>query len=195
MPGKYVSLEDTIRSFALILDGEYDHLPEQAFLYCGAVEDVVEKARAMGAGLTMADAEKRALRLEISAMDRDTLVLDAAEVAAPGAAGRFVVLPGHAPMLASLVAGVVRVRTAAGDHRLFAVNGGVVHVLEGGVLLPHPHRGGGPRNRPAPRARGAAPREARLAERAGGTDIPRAEAARARARARIGAAARPSAGA
>ncbi|HRZ82224.1 MAG TPA: F0F1 ATP synthase subunit beta [Candidatus Hydrogenedentes bacterium] len=50
MPGKYVSLEDTIRSFALILDGEYDHLPEQAFLYCGAVEDVVEKARAMGAG-------------------------------------------------------------------------------------------------------------------------------------------------
>jgi len=145
--------------------------------------------------MTMADAEKRALRLEISAMDRDTLVLDAAEVAAPGAAGRFVVLPGHAPMLASLAAGVVRVRTAAGDTRLFAVNGGVVHVLEGGVLLLTRTVEEAPEI-DLPRAREALRRaEARLAERADGTDIPRAEAARARARARIGAAARPSAGA
>jgi len=47
-PGKYVSLEDTIRSFAQILAGECDHLPEGAFLYCGAVEEVFEKAKAMG---------------------------------------------------------------------------------------------------------------------------------------------------
>jgi F-type H+-transporting ATPase subunit beta len=48
-PGKYVSLEDNVRSFAEILAGKYDHLPEQAFYMVGAVEEVVEKAHAMGA--------------------------------------------------------------------------------------------------------------------------------------------------
>ena len=143
----------------------------------------------------MADAEKRALRLEISAMDRDTLVLDAAEVAAPGAAGRFVVLPGHAPMLSALAAGVVRVRTTAGEPRVFAVNGGVVHVLEGGMLLLTRTVEEAPEI-DLDRAREALRRaEARLAAPAEGTDLPRAQAARARARARIEAAAHPPAGA
>lgn len=44
-PGKYVSLKDSIRGFKGILDGDYDDLPEQAFLYCGAIEDAVEKAK------------------------------------------------------------------------------------------------------------------------------------------------------
>jgi len=48
MAGKYVAIEDTIRSFTQLLAGDYDHLPEQAFLYCGAIEDAVEKAKAMG---------------------------------------------------------------------------------------------------------------------------------------------------
>jgi F-type H+/Na+-transporting ATPase subunit beta len=47
IPGKFVQLEDTIRSFEGIVNGEYDHLPEQAFLMCGAVEDAVENARRM----------------------------------------------------------------------------------------------------------------------------------------------------
>ena len=41
-PGKYVKLEDTIRSFKTILDGECDHIPEQCFVYKGAIEDVYE---------------------------------------------------------------------------------------------------------------------------------------------------------
>ncbi|MBN2311774.1 MAG: F0F1 ATP synthase subunit beta [Candidatus Hydrogenedentes bacterium] len=49
MPGKYVSLADTIRSFQEILAGEHDTVPESAFMYCGAIEDVVEKAKTMGA--------------------------------------------------------------------------------------------------------------------------------------------------
>jgi len=44
MKGQYVKVEDTIRSFAELLDGKYDHLPESAFLYCGAIEDAVAKA-------------------------------------------------------------------------------------------------------------------------------------------------------
>ena len=46
-PGKYVKLEDTIKAFKGILDGEYDDLPEAAFLYVGTIEEAVEKAKKM----------------------------------------------------------------------------------------------------------------------------------------------------
>jgi F-type H+-transporting ATPase subunit beta len=45
--GKYVKLEDTIRSFREILDGKHDDLPEQAFMYVGTIEEAVEKAKKM----------------------------------------------------------------------------------------------------------------------------------------------------
>lgn len=48
-PGKYVKLEDTIRSFKEILDGKHDELPEQAFMYVGVIEEAVEKAKKMNA--------------------------------------------------------------------------------------------------------------------------------------------------
>jgi F-type H+-transporting ATPase subunit beta len=44
VPGKYVHIQDTVRSFGEILDGKHDELPEQAFLMVGAIEDVIEKA-------------------------------------------------------------------------------------------------------------------------------------------------------
>ncbi|HEY5851137.1 MAG TPA: F0F1 ATP synthase subunit beta, partial [Lysobacter sp.] len=44
-PGKYVSLKDTIRGFKGIVEGEYDHLPEQAFYMVGSIEEAVEKAK------------------------------------------------------------------------------------------------------------------------------------------------------
>ncbi|WP_018868907.1 MULTISPECIES: F0F1 ATP synthase subunit beta [unclassified Thioalkalivibrio] len=47
-PGKYVSLKDTIRAFQAIVDGEYDHLPEQAFYMVGTIEEAVEKADKLG---------------------------------------------------------------------------------------------------------------------------------------------------
>jgi F-type H+-transporting ATPase subunit beta len=43
--GVYVSREDTVRSFKAILDGEYDHLPEQAFYMVGTIESAAEKAK------------------------------------------------------------------------------------------------------------------------------------------------------
>ena len=46
-PGKYVKVDDTIRGFKMILDGELDHLPEGAFLYKGAIEEVIEAGEAM----------------------------------------------------------------------------------------------------------------------------------------------------
>lgn len=44
-PGLHVSLNDTLRSFKGLLAGEYDNIPEQAFLYCGSIEDVLENAK------------------------------------------------------------------------------------------------------------------------------------------------------
>ena len=45
MQGKYVPLADTIRSFKEILEGKHDNLPESAFLFAGAIEDVIERAK------------------------------------------------------------------------------------------------------------------------------------------------------
>ena len=47
--GKYVKIEDTVRSIKEILDGKHDHLPEQAFYMVGGIEEVVEKAKEMEA--------------------------------------------------------------------------------------------------------------------------------------------------
>ena len=44
-PGKYVSLKDTVAGFKAIVEGEYDHLPEQAFYMVGPIEEAVEKAK------------------------------------------------------------------------------------------------------------------------------------------------------
>jgi F-type H+-transporting ATPase subunit beta len=49
IPGRYVKIEDTIRGFKGILDGEYDSLPENAFLMVGTIEEAVEKAKQLQA--------------------------------------------------------------------------------------------------------------------------------------------------
>ncbi|MDD2699661.1 MAG: F0F1 ATP synthase subunit beta [Sideroxydans sp.] len=46
-PGKYVALKDTIKGFKGIVEGEYDHLPEQAFYMVGSIEEAVEKAKTL----------------------------------------------------------------------------------------------------------------------------------------------------
>ena len=45
--GKYVKLEETISSFERVVQGEFDHLPEQAFFMAGGIDDVVENAKKM----------------------------------------------------------------------------------------------------------------------------------------------------
>lgn len=48
-PGRYVSIEDTVDAFDKLVSGELDDLPEQAFLYCGGLDDVYEKAKKLQA--------------------------------------------------------------------------------------------------------------------------------------------------
>ena len=43
--GKFVQLEDTVKSFKAVVDGEYDHLPEAAFYMVGGIEEAIEKAK------------------------------------------------------------------------------------------------------------------------------------------------------
>jgi len=46
-PGKYVPVKETVRSFRELVEGKYDHLPEQAFLMVGAIEEAVAKAETL----------------------------------------------------------------------------------------------------------------------------------------------------
>jgi F-type H+/Na+-transporting ATPase subunit beta len=48
-PGRYVTIEETVKAFKEIVDGNLDDIPEQAFLYCGGLEDVHEKAKKLQA--------------------------------------------------------------------------------------------------------------------------------------------------
>ncbi len=50
IPGKYVPLEKTIDSFEAVVNGDYDHLPEQAFYMVGDIEEAVEQARRIESG-------------------------------------------------------------------------------------------------------------------------------------------------
>ncbi len=47
IPGKYVRLEDTIKSFKEIVDGKHDDLPQQAFNMVGTIEEAIEKGKTL----------------------------------------------------------------------------------------------------------------------------------------------------
>src|SRR5688572_7713011 len=47
IPGKFVQVEDTVASFKAVVEGEYDHLPEQAFYMVGGIEEAIAKAQKM----------------------------------------------------------------------------------------------------------------------------------------------------
>ena len=47
LPGRYVSMEDTISGFEAILNGDCDELPENAFMYVGTIDEANDKAKTM----------------------------------------------------------------------------------------------------------------------------------------------------
>ena len=49
IPGRLVRLQDTVKSFKDVLEGKYDHLPENAFYMVGGIEDVIAKADKLAA--------------------------------------------------------------------------------------------------------------------------------------------------
>jgi F-type H+-transporting ATPase subunit beta len=57
MKGRYVELADTIKGFKGIVEGQYDHLPEQAFYMVGTIEEAEEKAKKMSENVRVKKAE------------------------------------------------------------------------------------------------------------------------------------------
>ena len=106
-PGVLVSLEDTIRSFKALVDGEYDHLPEPAFYNVGTIEDAVAQGRAAGRGSLRTMADK--LHFSLVSPERELFSGEVDQVDAPGSEGDFGVLAGHAPFMTALKEGPVRV--------------------------------------------------------------------------------------
>ncbi len=78
---------------------------------------------------------QKPITVEICAIDRASYRLEAHEVLLPGELGLFAVLPGHAPLVATLDIGTVRVRLTSGETKLFAINGGLVRVFQDEVLV------------------------------------------------------------
>ena len=48
IPGRYVKLADTIKGFKMILDGNLDYLPEQAFYMVGTIEEAIQQGKTLG---------------------------------------------------------------------------------------------------------------------------------------------------
>lgn len=83
----------------------------------------------------MNDLTRTTLDLEVCAVDRAPVKLEATTVTFPGEAGEFEVLPGHAPLVAKLDIGVMSASVAGGQTRRFAVHGGLVRILENHALV------------------------------------------------------------
>jgi len=72
--------------------------------------------------------------LEILTPDKKIFSGEASSVSVPGTEGRFQVLNNHAPIIATIQKGQVKVKTTEGEQ-LFEVNGGVIEVLKNKVVL------------------------------------------------------------
>ena len=100
-PGKYVPIKDTVASFKEILEGKTDTLPEQAFFLAGTIDDVRENAAKLESDMP--------LHLEIVTPERLVYSDDVDRVQVPGSEGELGILPHHAPLVATLGAGELRI--------------------------------------------------------------------------------------
>ena len=123
-PGKYVKLEDTIRSFREIIDGQHDELPESAFYMVGTIEDAVEGAggRSRRGVRDMASHPK----FDVSLVTPDGAAFDgeAEMVIVPGA-GRSA-CSRHAPLVATLKSGSTRIHLSPNEVLEFATGPGLL---------------------------------------------------------------------
>lgn len=132
-------------------------------------------------------ADRDRLSLEVITPERVVLTATAASVVVPGALGYLGILPGHAPLVTSLVPGVVTYREEGEEKRL-AVSGGFLEVVDDRVIL-LADTAEKAEEIDVERARRAKERaERRLKERPPGVDVARAEIALRRAIARLKAA-------
>ena len=137
--GEITTLDDTIRSFEEICDGKWDHLPEQAFMYVGPIEQAEGTSQEDG-GQCLTDSRLRgiqpmsALHCVVVTPEATALDTSAQFIAVPLWDGEKGIAYGHAPLIGRLGAGELRLRTAEGVTRFF-VDGGFVQVADNQVSI------------------------------------------------------------
>ena len=132
--GKYVRLEDTIRSFAEILEGKHDDLPEQAFYLVGTIEEAQAAAERMKTAAAYV-AEYTPYPVELITPEGAAYADDAQQVIAPGSAGKLGILANHAPLVSLLDAGELRIIDAGGAVHRYATSAGFLQVRENRALV------------------------------------------------------------
>ena len=143
--GKIVSLAETIRGFKGILNGDYDHLPEQAFYMVGAHR----RGRRKGQDAELRHRKRartwpaKTIHVDIVSAEGEIFAGEAEMVFVPAKEGELGITPRHAPLLTLLKAGEVRVKTAEGETSVF---------VGGGALEVQPHTRHHPRRHRHPRA-------------------------------------------
>ena len=126
-PGSFVAVEETVASFKALAEGEYDHIPEQAFFMCRRHRGRrAQRSQAAGLRQTMAELDVR-----LVAQDRPVWSGAARLVVARTPEGEIGILPGHEPVLALLVDGAVRIETHRAAEQVSAVvHGGFFSVCQ-----------------------------------------------------------------
>ena len=107
-PGRYVKVEDTIKAFKMILSGELDELPEQAFYMKGGIDEVLEHAEKMKA--MALDPMAAQFQLSILTPEKTVFEGNVEYVEVPGTEGYLGVLAHHAPLVTGIHAGRLTVR-------------------------------------------------------------------------------------
>ena len=124
-PGKYVPLKETIRGFKMIVAGECDHLPEQAFYMVGTIDEAFEKAKKINELRWQADrdldrwtAHGNTIHVDVVCAEESIFSGEARFVALPGEAGELGIYPRHTPLITRIRPGAVRIETADGSERI-----------------------------------------------------------------------------
>ena len=123
-PGRYVPVDETVAAFQELMDGNLDDLPEQAFLYCGGLDDVQEKAKKLPGGRRLTDG-RRSSPCRWSRRTVRCWISPVTSAVAPGVEGYFGVYAGHEPIVAALKPGLLEYTDSTGRAALRLYHGRV----------------------------------------------------------------------
>ena len=123
-PGVFVSLQETIKGFKGLVEGEYDDIPEAAFYMVGTIEEAIEKSKNYPIN------KMKQFKLEIISPNEIVFEKEIDLVILPGSEGDFGILKDHMPFLTSLRVGIVYIYLEKKLIETFLVTGGIVEVSQ-----------------------------------------------------------------
>ena len=160
-PGKYVPLKETIRGFKMIVNGECDALPEQAFYMVGTIDEAFEKAKKIQTEGAADGHQPHTIHVDVVSAEESIFSGEAKFVALPGEAGELGILPRHTPLITRIRPGAVRIERADnGEEEFVFVAGGILEVQPGTVdrARPTPRSAATTSTRPRPPRRRSSPK-------------------------------------